>query len=301
LAPVKRGLYDDPKIYDILSTPGSSNTARGLLRIARRHGLAAGGRWLEPGCGTGRLLLPLARRGFPVIGFDRSPAMIDFAAARFRRAGLRARLFSAEMTAFADSVRGRPVAFAFNLDNTVRHLDDDPDLLEHLSDMARVLRPGGLYAVGLSLMRPGQDEITEDFWSAARGRCRVDHLVQYLPPGGRKRASETVIHHVSVTRPRGIERFDAVDRLRAWTAAEWKDLVRQAGWETVATVDEDGDPIDPEVFDYAVHLLRPLTGGRSRRAAGRDRPTSRVRSSVRAGDDRRVARWLRASAVRSLP
>lgn len=34
---------------------------------------------LELACGTGRVTLPLARRGIPVVGLDRSPAMLDVA------------------------------------------------------------------------------------------------------------------------------------------------------------------------------------------------------------------------------
>jgi 2-polyprenyl-3-methyl-5-hydroxy-6-metoxy-1,4-benzoquinol methylase len=39
-------------------------------------GLAGGGRALELGVGTGRIALPLARRGVPVHGIDLSRAMI---------------------------------------------------------------------------------------------------------------------------------------------------------------------------------------------------------------------------------
>ena len=39
-------------------------------------GLAAGGRALELGIGTGRIALPLARRGVPVHGIDLSGAMV---------------------------------------------------------------------------------------------------------------------------------------------------------------------------------------------------------------------------------
>jgi SAM-dependent methyltransferase len=37
----------------------------------------AGGTVCEMGCGTGRVLLPVARRGLPIQGVDNSPAMLD--------------------------------------------------------------------------------------------------------------------------------------------------------------------------------------------------------------------------------
>lgn len=45
----------------------------------------SGGAVLELGCGTGRLLLPLARAGCHVVGVDNSPGMLARAAARLAR------------------------------------------------------------------------------------------------------------------------------------------------------------------------------------------------------------------------
>ncbi len=47
------------------------------IPFARALSLEAGGPVLELGCGSGRLLLPLARAGVPVTGVDNSPAMLQ--------------------------------------------------------------------------------------------------------------------------------------------------------------------------------------------------------------------------------
>src|SRR5688500_17186482 len=52
----------------------------------------AGGRVLELGCGTGRISLPLARAGVPLVGIDRSAPMLRRARTRVRRARLTDRL-----------------------------------------------------------------------------------------------------------------------------------------------------------------------------------------------------------------
>jgi len=39
--------------------------------------LMSAGRVLEVGCGTGRVLLPIARKGIPITGIDQSPAMLE--------------------------------------------------------------------------------------------------------------------------------------------------------------------------------------------------------------------------------
>jgi SAM-dependent methyltransferase len=56
-----------------------------------------GGPVLEPTCGTGRLLEPLARRGLQVVGFDSSPEMLERARARLDGLGSRAILSQADL------------------------------------------------------------------------------------------------------------------------------------------------------------------------------------------------------------
>lgn len=49
---------------------------------------AAGGRVLEPMCGSGRFLLPMAQAGLAVDGVDASPAMVEACQAHARRLGI---------------------------------------------------------------------------------------------------------------------------------------------------------------------------------------------------------------------
>jgi SAM-dependent methyltransferase len=58
------------------------------VRFWRDFALRAGGPALELGCGTGRVILPLARAGVPIVGVDRSARMLSFARRRLRRAKL---------------------------------------------------------------------------------------------------------------------------------------------------------------------------------------------------------------------
>src|SRR5690349_20883426 len=58
----------------------------------RNLAVHAGGRVLELGCGTGRISLPIARAGVPIIVIDRSGPMLARASARLKRAKLQGRL-----------------------------------------------------------------------------------------------------------------------------------------------------------------------------------------------------------------
>lgn len=257
-------LYDRPGIYDILFSPGTAGTIATLERLARRLGPAWRGRqtWLEPACGSGRHLRAAARRGHSVIGFDRNRAMIEYARSRSGGAP-RPRLFVADMVGFEAQVRTASVHLAFNVDNTIRHLDTDRAVRAHLAAVAAVLRPGALYVVGMSFHRPGVDGPTEDVWTGRRGRCRVTEVVQYLPPEGSGRREE-VLAHLTVDRPGGREEIDWRYHLRSWTVEQWRRMLRGADLEWIATVDAHGDAAIPGVFDYQLLVLRRPAGSRSR-------------------------------------
>jgi SAM-dependent methyltransferase len=248
-------------------SPGTASEVDGLERTARLW-LARTPRarvaitFLEPGCGTGRYVRVLAARGHRVFGFDHELRMIDFADATLRRRGLRrhARVFVASMTDFVAKLGPARIDFAFNLHNTIRHLESDTAVLRHFDEMARALRPNGLYAVGISLSQYGIDAVEEDVWVGRRGRCTIRQLVQYLPPGtpehgpGRQRV-ERVVSHVAVERPRGVEHYDSVYELRCYDTGQWKRLLQRSPLQRLATVDWWGRRLARRGPGYGVELL----------------------------------------------
>src|ERR1022692_1481704 len=66
--------------------------------LARAH--EAQGPVLELGCGTGRILLPIAQAGVDITGLDASSAMLDICRARLDAAGLAAPLVTGDMRTF---------------------------------------------------------------------------------------------------------------------------------------------------------------------------------------------------------
>jgi hypothetical protein len=130
-----------------------------------------------------------------------------------------------------------------------------------------VLRPGGLYLVGLSLTRYGDDEVEEDLWEARRGRCLVRQLVQYMPPGtwamcnesaAHARRFERVVSHLRIERPAGCEDRDHTYTLRCYDAAQWNRILRRSPFRRVATVDGFGRPVAVRVMPYAIDVLMCL-------------------------------------------
>ena len=107
----------------------------------------AGPRVLELGCGSGRLLAPLAAAGNRVVGVDSSAAMLERAHVRLHSAIARGqvRLVQGDMQDLADLAPGSFDLVLIPL-NGLLHLNEPDGQRRVLEQAARVLRPGGLLA-----------------------------------------------------------------------------------------------------------------------------------------------------------
>jgi hypothetical protein len=174
------------------------------------------------------------------------------------------------MTDFAGQVKAGSVHLAFNVINTIRHLESDKDLLAHLREVRRVLRPGGVYVVGITLTSYGMEFPSEDVWTGARGGCRVKQVVQYVPPIGEKeerRRREMVHSHLVVTRGRRAEHRDSSYPLRCYSERQWLSAVRRGGFRVLGLVDDDGRDIEASPSGYGLWVLSysdPPPPGRGR-------------------------------------
>jgi SAM-dependent methyltransferase len=113
---------------------------------------------LELGCGTGRLLLPLAREGFQLTGVDLSPAMLARARRKLDDEGLGGRVTLLERDMRALGLEGGyNLAFCFL--NSFMHMESLDDQLAALEGIYRSLNPGGLFL--LDLFSPDLERLLE--------------------------------------------------------------------------------------------------------------------------------------------
>lgn len=102
------------------------------------------GFFLDMGCGTGRLLIPLARMGWQAVGVDLSAEMLAVAHARLREAGVRAGLLRANLAELSTIADGSfdHAACLFSTLGMVVGRDARRQVVEHAF---RILRPGGRF------------------------------------------------------------------------------------------------------------------------------------------------------------
>lgn len=113
---------------------------------------------LEVGCGSGRILLPLAEAGFTVTGIDNSRPMLDRAERAVAEAGVsdRVSLIEGDMRA-ADTVTGGPFGLVIFSLNSLMHLTTVEDQRAALEAAHRALDPRGQLII--DTLNPSVDQL----------------------------------------------------------------------------------------------------------------------------------------------
>jgi SAM-dependent methyltransferase len=226
-----RSLYDD-LLADLLLE--RSDVAETLDFLVRALGLGRGARVLDQCCGIGSLAVPLAARGFSVVGVDQSERYVARARRDAERAGLDLELVAADACGY---VPRAPVDAAFNWWTSFGYAPDDETNLGMLRRAFDALVPGGAFALDFMNV-PG---VYRDFQRAVVTRKAEVLLVReseidlahgmmnkrwtYLLPGG-----DRVVHDTSV---------------RLYQPRDLKNMLRQAGFEQVTFVGSvSGEPLE---------------------------------------------------------
>lgn len=108
--------------------------------------LAGDGAALELGIGTGRIALPLSRRGVRVHGIELSPAMV---AQLQEKAGAEA--IGVTVGDFATARVDGTFKLAYLVYNTIENLTTQDEQVECFCNVARHLDPGGLFTIELQV------------------------------------------------------------------------------------------------------------------------------------------------------
>jgi SAM-dependent methyltransferase len=115
------------------------------LRFAERH-FQKPGRLIDLGCGTGRLLIPFARKGFDCLGVDLSDAMLAVVKEKANREGLAIPCLKANLVQL-DAVADHGFAYAACLFSTLGMIRGQANRRAFLGHVYRLLKPGGVFVL----------------------------------------------------------------------------------------------------------------------------------------------------------
>jgi SAM-dependent methyltransferase len=216
------------------------------------------GKVLELGCGTGRVLLPLALAGIPMVGLDNDLEMLDYLRARlpetFSPAPL---LFAAEITNFHLEMDFSLIILPCNTWSTLSTAQRSQALgciYEHLV-------PGGLFAVSmpspdlLSSLPARSDPVIEEHYQHP-----LDGSPVQVSSGWRRgKYHFTVTWHYDHFLPDGnIRRITARVRHDLASAQAYQQELSAAGLELVAIYgDFERSPYTPDSLELILIARRP--------------------------------------------
>ncbi|MEJ2012548.1 MAG: class I SAM-dependent methyltransferase [Anaerolineales bacterium] len=223
------------------------------LELVRRAGDPA----LEIGCGTGRVLTPLIRAGFHVVGVDRDRQMLAVARDRLRSAGSGAcDLIQADLTEFEAPNRFRSIMAPLN---TLATLDDEA-FQAALLRSARNLVPGAELVCDFpnpatSLEEQADpDEVLDTFFEPVEG-----HAVQVRATVGSDQ--ENTAQHVTwvydLLGPRGeMERFLYNETYYLRGLEELRALAQPAGMRLALAIGEYDGSAYAETSSRLIAIFR---------------------------------------------
>jgi SAM-dependent methyltransferase len=237
-------IYDHPRWYDMVFGADCAAEIKFIEGCARRYLDRPPKRLFEPACGTGRLLLRFAKRGYQVAGLDLNEKAIAFCNEKFVKQSLKPTAWVADMCDFKVS---KPFDLAFNTINSFRHVNSEEGAIAHLRCMANAVRRGGLYLLGLHLTPTKGTPNDNEGWSVRRGHLSIRTWMWPVEKLPRKRLERFGIRFDIRTPTRHL-RIDDELRLRSYTAPQMNDLFASAkSWKILGT------------YDFRYNLKKPVS------------------------------------------
>lgn len=247
--PEQRDWYDTPLYYDIIFDADTPREGAFLEAVYAQHG--PGGRsrqMLEPACGSGRLVLEMARRGWRVTGFDGNARMLDFARERLKKADLKARLWDDWMQSFT-LPKEQSFDMAHCLVSSFKYLHSERDAAACLQRVAACLKPGGLFVLGVHLTDYPRAAEEHERWVAERDGIRVvcnTHTWAADP----KTRLEDLRTRLQITHAGRTHTQETQWQFRTYNAAQMRALLRKVpSFELVQCYDFTYDISEPRKLD----------------------------------------------------
>lgn len=237
--------YDYPQYFDLVFRDETPAEIEFFAAVFERYADGPVRTLYEPGCGSGRLVVGMAARGYQVTGLDLNRPSLDYLRRKLRRRGLTAEVIEGDMVDYCSPV---PVDAAFCTFNSFRHLTNPGDARRHLESVAASLRPGGLYILGFHIIPLDADEECTERWRAAHGGTTVSVTLKVIA-FDRRRRQEQIRVSLLARSPRKTVRCRTEYPQRLYTASQVSELFASVPAFEVAGIYD---------FDYAIDEPREL-------------------------------------------
>lgn len=205
---------------------------------------------LEPGCGSGRMFPPFARRGITVTGLDVSETMLERARMRMADQGLPAPPL--QLGDMADFDLMTTFDGAILPINTFGYLLSEDRAKSHLLAVARHLKPGAKYLVQADLRRldradksPERDACS---WEMEKDGIRLQTTWGSESYDPASRIETQVSRFEVLSGPDKGRSLQDRHECRRWDWAAWKALLAETPFEQAGAYDggsKDRPPVEP--------------------------------------------------------
>ncbi len=240
------------EIYDSANSEiDYTSWANFIEKITENHTSVKPSLVLDLGCGTGKMTLELARRGYDMTGIDLSPEMLDIARGEAERTGLSEDILwlCQDMTEF--ELYGT-VDLTVSCLDCINHLTDTRSLKKCFDLVHNYLIPDGLFIFDINgkhkfesiyadnsyvIESDGEMCIWQNYYNHQNGLCDFYISIFKEEPDGR------------------YSRDDSVQREKMYTLRSIKSALKRCGFEFIGAYSDflfnEGDDTDDRIYIVA--------------------------------------------------
>jgi SAM-dependent methyltransferase len=229
--------------YDAMNSEVDYNAlAEYCQRTLEKHEVSPTSLVLDLGCGTGAVTIPLAKRGYDMIGIDLSPEMLTVARERAEKEGLTDSILFLlqDMTDF--ELYGTVEATVCALDG-LNHLTSTADLEKTFRLVHNYLSPDGLFLFDMNTPYKFRTVYGDRAYLFEQDGAFCAWQNYYRE---KQRLCDFVITLFEEQEDGSYLRHEAAERERAYTHTTVLSLLKKTGFELISAVgDLDGSPVTP--------------------------------------------------------
>jgi SAM-dependent methyltransferase len=252
--------YDYPQYFDMLFSDETADEVKFFKKAFKKFAKRKIKRVLEPGCGSGRLVVAMAGQGYDVTGLDLSPSMLGYLDKELKRKKLSAKTVLGDMTKMKFK---KKFDAAFCTFNTFRHLMDEKSAVKHLRNVGDQVRKDGLYILGFHIIPLDADPNCTERWHAESKSVEVKAKLKVID-FNRKKREEKLRVTINAEKKKSGNREHLLTEfsLRIYTHKQARRTLQSVNdiWEIVGIFDFDYDIDEPRDFDKdltdALFILR---------------------------------------------